>query len=239
MTVMTPKTDLNEINRAISIFYQPGDVVELRAFDENGYTHAGYYDNFTKLADEAARLSNRPDMAGVYIIPNLIHKSLLNRAANHLYSDRKKEKKLTQDANILKRRWFLIDVDAECASGISSTDEEHQAALETGRDIKNFLVNIGFTNNSIILADSGNGAHVLLRIGDIPNSAENTKLIKTCIATLKAKFVGIDESVFNAARIWKLYGTICRKGDSSEDRPYRAAKIIQSPGISLWRLLRH
>ena len=185
MTTMNPKTDLDEIKRALALIYQPGDVVELRAFDKKGFSHPGYYDNFTKLADEAARLSNRPDMTGVYIIPNLIHKSLLNRAANHLYSDRKKEKKTTADANILKRRWFIIDIDAECASGISSTDEEHQTTIETGRDIKNFLVSIGFTKDSMILADSGNGAHILVRIGDIPNSAENTELIKTCILALR------------------------------------------------------
>ena len=229
MTTINPKTDISEIKRAIALIHQPGDVVELRAFDENGYTHAGYFDNPTKLADEAARLSNRPDMAGVYIIPNLIHKSLLNRAANHLYNDHKKEKKTTADANILKRRWFLIDIDAECAAGISSTDEEHKAALETGCNIKNFLVSIGFPKDSIILADSGNGAHVLVRIGDIPNNAENTDLIKTCIAVLKAKFSGVDESVVNDARIWKLYGTMCRKGDSTEDRPHRVAKLLEVP----------
>jgi len=229
VTTMNPKTDISEIKRAIALIHQPGDVVELRAFDENGYTHAGYYDDSIKLADEAARLSNQPDMAGVYIIPNLIHKSLLNRAANHLYSDRKKEKKTTADANILKHRWFLIDIDAECAAGISSTDEEHQAALETGCNIKNFLVSIGFPKDSIILADSGNGAHVLVRIGDILNNAENTELIKTCIAVLKTKFSGVDESVVNAARIWKLYGTMCRKGDSTEDRPHRVAKLLEVP----------
>ena len=35
--------------------------------------------------------------------------------------------------------------------------------------------------------------------------------------------------MFNAARIWKLYGTICRKGDSTEDRPHRVAKLLEVP----------
>jgi len=50
---------------------------------------------------------------------------------------------------------------------------------------------------------------------------------------LKAKFESdkaiIDKTVFNAARIWKCYGTICKKGDSTEDRPHRTANLLEVP----------
>jgi hypothetical protein len=35
--------------------------------------------------------------------------------------------------------------------------------------------------------------------------------------------------VFNPARIWKLYGTIARKGDSLPDRPHRLARVLDVP----------
>ncbi len=44
------------------------------------------------------------------------------------------------------------------------------------------------------------------------------------------KSVSVDTSVHNPARIWKLYGTWARKGDSTADRPHRLAKILDAPG---------
>jgi len=35
--------------------------------------------------------------------------------------------------------------------------------------------------------------------------------------------------VFNPARIWKLYGTVSRKGDSIPERPHRLARILEAP----------
>ena len=231
MIANIPQTNLAEIKRMSSIFYQPGDIAEIRAFDNKGFSHAGYYDDFTKLAEDAARLSNRPDITAVYITLNVIKRALLARASNHLYPDGTKEKKTTADIDVLIRRWFFIDVDAYCdgIKGISSTDAEHQATVETAHNIMQFLVSIGFPKDSMILADSGNGTHILVRIGDLPNNDENTLLIKTCIAALQARFTGIDEAVYNAARICKLAGTVCRKGDVIEGRPHRTAKLLEVP----------
>jgi hypothetical protein len=43
--------------------------------------------------------------------------------------------------------------------------------------------------------------------------------------------VGIDKTVFNAARIWKLYGTVSCKGDDTSERPHRVSKIIRAPEV--------
>jgi putative DNA primase/helicase len=230
MIANRPQTDINEIKRVCSILYRPGEVGELRAFDNKGFSHPGYYDDFNKLAEDAARLSNRPDITAVYVTLNVIKPALLARTANHLYPD-SKDKKTTADVDVLTRRWFFIDVDANTdgVKGISSTDAEHQATVETARNIMQFLTSIGFPKDSMILADSGNGTHILVRIGDLPNNDENTLLIKTGLATLKARFTGIDEAIYNAARICKLAGTVCRKGDVIEGRPHRTAKLLEVP----------
>ena len=201
------KTDISAIKRALAILFQPGDVSELRAFNKKGFALPGYYDNFTKLAEDAARLSNREDIASVYVLPNVIKKALLARAANHLYPEGPGEKKTTTDADVLKRRWFIIDIDADCdgVKGISSTDEEHQTTIDTAHDIMKFLFSIGFPKDSMILASSGNGAHILVRIEEIPNTTENTELIKTCLTVLSTKFKGIDLSVFNPSRVFRFY----------------------------------
>jgi hypothetical protein len=116
-------------------------------------------------------------------------------------------------------------------AGISSTDAEHEAAINRAAQIKSWLeTTLGFPE--LIIADSGNGAHLLGRI-DLPCSDEITTLLKKCIEAVALRFedaaVSVDRTVYNAARIWKLYGTMACKGDDTPERPHRQAKIIKVP----------
>ena len=80
------------------------------------------------------------------------------------------------------------------------------------------------------LADSGNGAHLLYRV-DLP--VDDGGLTKRVLAALAFRFdtdqVHVDQTTFNPARIWKLYGTLARKGDNVPDRPHRYARLIDVP----------
>src|SRR4029453_6595404 len=83
-----------------------------------------------------------------------------------------------------------------------------------------------------IRAMSGNGAHALYVV-DLPNDEATTKLFAEALKALKKQFgdnaVDVDESVFNPARIWKLYGTLAVKGDPTADRPHRRAILEHVP----------
>ena len=80
------------------------------------------------------------------------------------------------------------------------------------------------------MADSGNGYHLLYRI-DLP--AADGGLVERVLKSLAARFdnehVKIDQSVYNPARICKLPGTMARKGDHTEARPHRRAKLLEVP----------
>jgi len=221
------KRDILEIRRALTVLYQSGNIVELRALDVGGKTVAGYFDDHSKLAEAAAKLSG--NAAGVYVALNTITPALLARSANRLTTG---PKNLTQDKDIIRRQYLPIDIDAKRPSGISSTNAEHGAAIEVAKKTKEYLIKLGFSTNSIVVGDSGNGGHLLARI-DLPNDEESTNLIKTCLEALATQFddgaVSIDPSVFNAARIWKLPGTLARKGDSTPDRPHRLARLLDVP----------
>ncbi len=227
MTGTKPRADVTEIKQALDVLFRPGDVVELRALEVGGKVHAGYFNSYGRLANEAARLSGQA--AGVYVALNSTNPDLLARAANRMVVGLKN---VTQDKDIIRRRWLPIDIDAIRPSGISSTDQEHAAAITVAKAIKEYLTELGFPAGSIFTGDSGNGAHVLIRI-DLPNDAEGTATVKACLKAIAAKFnssqVSIDLSVFNAARIWKLPGTLARKGDSTETRPHRIAKLLDVP----------
>jgi hypothetical protein len=82
-----------------------------------------------------------------------------------------------------------------------------------------------------IIADSGNGYHLLYPI-DLPNDDASRKLIERTLKALDGLFgdesVDFDVKNFNAARIWKLYGTLARKGDPVPERPHRVARMLEA-----------
>src|SRR5690606_7071874 len=102
----------------------------------------------------------------------------------------------------LRRRWLPVDIDPVRPSGVSSTDAEHAAALAMAERIAGYLAEQGFP--APILADSGNGAHLLYRI-DLPNDEAATEIVRSTLATLDALFsneaVTVDTANHNAARI--------------------------------------
>lgn len=224
----TPKADLAAIRQALSILFAPGDVVELRAPKTPKRTQLGFYNDHAKLAKDVVNLNGQ---ISVYVTLNEVDTSLLARSANHLtpYAESGLG---TSDDNITRRRFFPIDIDPRRDALISSTDSEHEAALLKVQECANFLISIGFPQDSMITADSGNGGHILSRI-DLPNDSDSTKLIKNCLKALDAIFtdghVKVDTSIFNAGRIWKVYGSMARKGDNLPDRPHRLARILTAP----------
>ena len=220
-----------EIYCTLCILHELGEVIELRVPNAGSKgTVSGYFNDFRALARAAARLEGH--VAGIYITAHRIRSELLARGANRVIE---RAKQTTSDADVVAYRWLPIDVDPVRSAGISSTDGEHEAALEMAARIADWLVGeIGFVADSIVQADSGNGAHVLVRIDEQANTATAT-LIARCLQALDLRWstddVQIDTSVSNPARIWRLYGTLSAKGDGLPDRPHRRSRIIQAPDM--------
>lgn len=207
--------------------FDDGQVVELRCIGFRKEIHRGWFNDLAALARAAQQISGKVE--GVYATLNPVDPSLLARCANRLEKARQGEPS-TSDRDIVARRWLPVDCDAARAAGISSTDAEHSLALDRAREIRNWLRARSWPEP--ILADSGNGAHLLYPI-DQPNDVQAHQLVERCLKLLAMQFsderVSIDTTVANAARIWKLYGTQACKGDSLPDRPHRLASILEAP----------
>ena len=164
-----PKADVAEIQRALDLLLEPGQVVEIRIPNTNHATVSGYFTDFDKLAQAAA--ANSGKAPGVYLTLNPVNPDLLARANNRVkgYS-----KETTADRDILKRRWLPIDFDAVRPAGISSTDAEHELALDRARTCREWLGSQGWMEP--IFADSGNGAHLLYRV-DLPTISWRRRLL--------------------------------------------------------------
>jgi len=223
-----------EIRRALATLFPSGEVVELRALADHS-VHSGYFDDPDTLAEKAASLDTLPEVAGVYVTLNEIDPALLSRRANRVKMHLGRKDPTTSDTDVVRRRWLPIDLDPVRPSGVSSTDGEHDAALAHAERIAAWLSGQGFPDP--VVADSGNGSHLLYRI-DLPNDEESADLVKGCLAVLDTLFsdgtVSVDAANFNAARIWKLYGTTSRKGDNTPDRPHRQSRVLSVPaGVEL------
>ena len=218
-----------KIEMALATLFPDGGIVELRALTDHS-VHSGYFDDFYLLTEKAESLDGLPEVAGIYVTLNTVNPALLSRRSNRMKMNLGYKVPTTSDADIIRRRWFPIDLDPVRPSGVSSTNEEHEAAISRAGQIAAWLAEQGFPEP--IKADSGNGAHLLYRI-DLPNDEETTKLVKGCLAVLDTLFsnekVNVDAANFNAARIWKLYGTASRKGDNTTERPHRRSAILSVP----------
>jgi hypothetical protein len=219
---------LEQILRATEVIMEPGSVHELRipkAGREK--TISGYFDDPLKLAQCAADLDGTGKYAGVYITLNPCNPALLARCCNRV---RPYAEVTTSDHDILKRCWLLIDCDPKRPSGISSTNREHGRAITIACGVWDDLRGAGFGDP--VVADSGNGGHLLYRL-DLPNDSRATNLIQRVLVGVAARCapddVDIDLTVYNPARICKLYGTMARKVYSTPDRPNRRSCILEIP----------
>lgn len=223
-------TDREELIRALRLLFSAGDVFEIRVLKavtagyQRPHTESGYFD-YEHIPQAAAAVSKIRSFAGAYVTLNPVDPDLLARAFNHLGPA--EQNATTADGDTVCRRWLPIDCDAVRKSNISSTDEEHNAALDLATQIRQGLASIGWPEPVVL--DSGNGAQLLYRI-DLP--ANDDGLVQRVIANIAGAStdkVHVDLTVFNPARIWRLPGTMNCKGDSIPARPHRMAKIVYAP----------
>ena len=223
-------TDANEITHALRLWFQAGDVFEVRVLDavsadyRREHIESGYFD-YEHISAVPEALKRLLSFRGVYVTVNPVNPDLLARAVNRLRPAGRNP--TTADTDIVRRRWLLIDCDPRRASGVSSSNAEHESALAKAREIRDGLSSLGWADP--IMTDSGNGAQLMYRI-DLP--ADDGELVRRVIgeiAKASSEQVAIDTSVHNPARIWRLPGTMNCKGDSIPERPHRMARILDEP----------
>jgi len=218
--------DAAEIKRAMVLLFRPGDVVEVRIPKTRCGVVSGYFDDHEALAKAIFSAESIYKADGIYYTLNTINPALLARACNRL---KERAQHTTADNDVVRRRWLPVDLDPVRPAGISSSDEEHAAAIERARLIaRDMAKEWGLP----ILGDSGNGAHLLYEI-DLPGDETSLRFVSGALASLDRRYsdklVKIDISVANASRIWKSYGTVARKGDAIPGRPHRVSKVLEVP----------
>lgn len=236
---------MSNYQNVYDVFFHPGEVAEIRAlgcagkhrswggvfcYGAGGGVVSGCFNNGADFMQCAMGL-DEAEPKGVYFALNPLHSAVFARAANRLKPN---PKATTKDDQVLCLRWLYVDFDPVRPAGISdisSAEPEKDAALEVAKKVVKFLEeDAGFAK--AIRADSGNGYHLLYRIPDLPVTDENVELLRNILKVLSQLYssdvVDVDEKNFNPARICKLYGTMARKGDHTDDRPHRRSRLFNS-----------
>ena len=240
--------DADKIRQAIATLHGPADVFELRVLegrdrvDGRPFQWAGWFtgDAADAVVHELRRL--RGGWHGAYVTANPCDPLLLHRSANRL--EPAKRGATTTDLQIPRRRNLLADFDPVVwgsdgpIKGIAATDAEKAHALERARVVAGHLSAAGFPDP--VVGDSGNGGHLVYRV-DLPADSTLPERFVRALALAfgdhpgktgawdRSATVEIDTSIFNPARIWKLYGTLACKGAGLGDRPWRMAGILEVP----------
>lgn len=217
--------DKSEIYKWWKLFKDEENLVEIRILGKRSFS--GYYKNIDNLIRDVEKFDNDPELQ-IYYTLNYINDGCYGRAQNEKIV--MSPKSTTNDADIIGRKFVLIDLDPKRTSNVNSSEEELQFARRKAAEIYKFLLANGF--NEPIVCCSGNGYHLNIpcRIGV---SDETDNLIKRFLLALSMLFsddkVEVDEKVFNRARISKLYGTTAKKGANITERPWRMSKILKYP----------
>ena len=203
----------NNVAEFLQLLIEPGNVFEVRSIncpERLGGTFvstaAGYF-NDAKSASLAIENLESLRPPAVYVTLNPVQPALMARAANRIGH---KAKSTTTDADIIRRLWILVDMDALRPAGISSTDGELAEACKLSDTLLAALRSLGWPEP--LRGMSGNGCYLLYRI-DLPNDEESKLLVQAVLKAMASQFntegAEVDCSTFNAARIAKvLVGTV-------------------------------
>lgn len=221
------------IRRAVNTLRVSDDhVIELRSLGIPGrygysYIAAGWFDDPNALVTAAMKLEARG--GAVYVTLNPCKPALLCRANNRVID---RPKSTTGDHDIVRRVWLPFDFDPVRPSGTSASEDELRATRERAIEAVEWLSN-RLGEPPSVYGFSGNGYHSLFRL-EMPNDEAAKAQIKSIIDQTADRFtdnvVAVDRTVFNASRIWRLYGTLNRKGDSVAKlgRIHRRSAILKA-----------
>ena len=212
---------------------ESGGVTEVCSFENSKRpTNVGYFNDQAKAAQA---IEARDGKGNIFVTVNPVKPALLARYDNRMVEGSYKNPvERTKDTEIHLDLWFLVDVDPERPSNISSTDEEKREAHGVAKAVRDWLLSIGVPASAIMTCDSGNGAYVMVRTLDCKVTDEHTGIKKTFLNFIADKFdtdqVKIDRVVYNPARLIGALGTMKVKGENRPDRPHRRSAIFTIAG---------
>lgn len=220
--------DETQIYKWWDVFGKSDSLVEVRVIDNKGKIYSGYFKSVEAIIN-AIRPYDRMHVQ-IYFTLNEINDGCYSRVQHDKIVLVSSKEPTTGDNDIDRRKFILIDLDPKRPAGVSSTNEELELAHRMAVIVYRFLITQGFSEP--IICKSGNGYHIVIPC-DMPSNEDTKNVISKFLKSISMIFtddkVDIDEKVYNASRICKLYGVTAKKGENTQERPWRQSEIIKVP----------
>lgn len=205
------------VRNCFASLLEPEQTAELRAIDCGGRKVQTFVSNSVEALAQKAVEFDAQGAKGVYFTPNPLRPDLIDSQTS------------ARKADVVRRLWLLVDIDPIRADGStgSATQAERQAAWVVADVVQKCLESSGLSG--AVVADSGNGWHLMFPIW-LDNDDTSQALVKAILHGLAERCnmngAKVDTSCHDPGRIWKVYGTMARKGQSTDERPHRYARMI-------------
>ena len=221
METKTENKQYKDISRCYDLFKGDG-IIEAFFQNPNGKMATRFYEDKDKFIEEALSFNNKGYTAYISIQPR--KKELL------------KEGRSGTNNGVVAIRYLCLDIDPVKPQGLgkaNATNQEKERCLKVARTIQSRLqTEKGYKKP--ILADSGNGAWLFMKIPDIPITDENRKEISARLKTwgkrLSKEFhedgAKIDTNIFDLRRMTKIFGSKIFNAPDATDRPQRISSFI-------------
>lgn len=141
------------------------------------------------------------------------------------------------EEDVLDRRWLWLDIDRRKTPAdkyLSATDAERERVRDLAGQVRDYLAAEGFPAPTVV--DSGNGLYLMYRLAGLTPVAPVPPDDPVCriLHHLNEKYEShggaeVDPTGYNLSRIYRLVGTLNMKGEPSEDRPHRYARLLEAP----------
>ncbi len=224
----------SSIHDSLALLHEPGIIFEVFAVEccmaSNGDQKVvGYFDNPDIAAREIIQLDQATYPKAIYTNLNPIRSDAVEVSLNEF------ENCITRctDADVVRHRWLLVDLDPQGLGGGSSSTQQLDAGRLLAEEVSSTLSEMAEWPAPVICC-SGNGWHLLYRV-DLENNTANTRLAGGVLSELSQRFSNenfrIDTAVGNPGTLTKCYGSFARKGANTPDSPWRRSWIENVPEI--------
>lgn len=232
--------DADQIESFLLATHAHGSLFECRAFAKaDRLIFAGWFHAVPGVGGVVAdKLKGLGPIEGAFVTVHRIKPDAIDpRRIGIMPRQTKKSGGTTRDEDVSERLYLVVDVDPVRAAGcekLGATDAERAAALEVAikvrEDLDAFL-------GAPLFVDSGNGVHLYFHLprpepgGPILNDEDDPITLHLRLLARRYDTPGatIDTTVRNASRVMRLPGTWARKGEATDERPHRMAKLLEVP----------
>ena len=206
----------DSIKKMLAQLFEPGQVIGVSGIKLNNTMSKKFFTDVDNAAAVIEKADASGNFKGIYVTLQLLKPGST--------SDKR--------TDVASYVHLMIDFDRKAKNG-NASDEERCAIEQVMQEAKEWLC--GILESEPLVADTGNGFHLVFKLQPFAADERAMSLLKECILAVKARFeksglnLEIDASVAEPEQLTRGYGTWNRKYPETPGRPQRQSRVLSAP----------